>query len=158
MFEREFASYIPGMSTDAVTDVRLTDPHEVMKTLQSYARRERAPFWALGFVASMVLLVVHAYRRDTRAWGTVVLAGPLLFAAIAVSNYDCVWLVIFATVAAESAKRAVALLSFTAGTQILAQMVAGVEPKHALISLGILILLGFMAHDVMRHGEGAEAG
>lgn len=150
------ASYLPGISGDTVTDARLTDPHEVVKTLQRLARHERAPFWILGIVTSLAVLVAHAYRRNTHAWANVLLGACLLFCTIAVANYDCVFLAALAPIAATRPRRALAMLGFTAASQILAQYLAAIELKHALISVGVGALLFTLVVDTFRHGDAGE--
>lgn len=144
-------SYVPGATTATMGDPRLTDPHEVLKVMQRTARAERWPLWALAIGASLALLVAYSLRRRARAWVAVVLAAPLLYSSLALSNYDYVWLVVLAPLAATSGFRIAWLMGYVACTQIVALLVGDVEIEHTLLSLLTGVMLVVVVFHYWRH-------
>lgn len=137
-------SFVPGARTATTSDNRLSDPNEVLKALQRTARHDRWPLWALAMGASLILLMVYSYRREARAWTAVVLAAPLLYASIVLSNYDYVWLMILAPIVATSRFRTAWLMSFITLTQITGLYIQDVEIKHTVLSFFTGIMLAVL--------------
>ncbi|MFW5876708.1 MAG: hypothetical protein ACOCXM_08220 [Myxococcota bacterium] len=144
-------SYVPGARSATVGDQRLTDPYQVLKAMQSTARSERWPLWALAIGASLALLIAYALRRRARAWVAVVLAAPLLYSSIALSNYDYVWLIVLAPIAITSRFRIIWLMSYVASTQVISLYVKDVEIEHMLLSLFTGVTLAVIVAHHWRH-------
>lgn len=130
----EMISYLPELKNEVANDPQLSDPQEILTALQLQARRDRSPLWVLGIIVALAALIAYSVKERARPWVAVLFAGPLVFASIALSNYDYMWLIVLTPLAVTSRFRIAWLLSFVAATQIRALYITDVLYGYFLLS------------------------
>ncbi len=96
--------------------------------------------WLAGILAAAAWLL-WAVKEERDLWQTIPLAAPLVFAAIPLSCYDYVWMLILIPLAVSSRAHLAMLLGFAALSNLLQEVVPEGRPTYAILSLGVLILL-----------------
>ncbi|MBM4363753.1 MAG: hypothetical protein FJ104_13820, partial [Deltaproteobacteria bacterium] len=142
-----------GHFTDNLRDTTLTDPFEVWSATQRRNRDERRPLQlaVLGIAAGYL---VWAIRRGASLDQAIALGGPLVFAAIPLTSYDYVWVLLLAPLVVGEPRRLVAWAGFAWGLLFLATAVTDIELQHFYDNV---FCLAFLIWLLREHARGLLA-
>ncbi|MDH5674763.1 MAG: discoidin domain-containing protein [Myxococcales bacterium] len=137
-----------GQSIQTLSDASLSEPHDPWKKRQLLNRKDNRPLWALSILLSLALIVAGA-ARGVPLWQAPSLGGPLLFAALPMTSYDYIWLILLIPLVLDNAKRSAALVGFVTFLQATAIFQPDLESRHYVYSFGCLLFLIWLVRDLI---------
>ena len=138
----------PGQSVANLIDQRLDDPFETWKTTFVAMQASRNWIWVTGMALSVGLMVAILMRRVPTIW-SLPLVGYFLLTAISMTNYDTIWMIVFAPLIAGNLFRTACLFIWLLSMQLIAQFDPGFQEQFLLYTVSALTFVIAIAFNVL---------